>query len=99
MSFFAEVATNNPKPHFKQKGFTPDDLYTSNNSGFHAKYPSPPLNLPSMDFGDDLAGLMAADANENRNSISSPHNGYQNQQHIPQDDYQYRHNIFDTQSP
>ena len=98
MSFFTAATNINPKPHFKQKGFTPDDLYTSSNSAFHAKYPSPPLNLPSMDFGDDLAGLMAADANGNGNSRSSPPNGYQHQQHLHQDDH-YRHNIFDTQSP
>jgi hypothetical protein len=100
MSFFTAAANSSPRPHFKQKGFTPDDLYTSNNSGFHAKYPSPPLNLPSMDFGDDLAGLMAADTsgNGNENSRSPPPNGYQQQQHLHHDD-QYRHNIFDTQSP
>jgi hypothetical protein len=94
MSFFTATTNLNHKPQIRQKGFTPDDLYTSSNAAFHGKYPSPPLNLPSMDFGDDLAGLMAADAN---GRSSSPH-GYQQQQQLHQDDH-YRHNIFDTQSP
>ena len=90
MSFSTTITT---KSHVRQEGFAPDDLFTANTNGFHAKYPSSPLNLPSMDFGDELAGLMAADASNNR---SSPPNGYQ-QQHLHQDDH-YRHNIFDTSS-
>ena len=88
MSFFPTTTSISMKPHIRQEGFVPDDLFTSN----HAKYPSPALNLPSMDFGDELAGLMAADTNGNR----SPPNGYhhQQQQHVHQD--YYRHNIFDT---
>jgi hypothetical protein len=98
MSFVTATTDIHTRPHIRQKGFAPDDLYTSSNNGFHAKYPSPPLNLPSLDFGDDLAGLMAADANGNENSRSSLPNGYQQQQHLHQDDH-YRHNIFDTQIP
>ena len=90
MSFSTTTTTNTTKHHVHQEGLAPDDLFTANSNGFH---PTSPLNLPSVDFDDELAGLMAADAGNKR---SSPPNGYK-QQHLPQDDH-YTRNIFDTPS-
>jgi hypothetical protein len=91
MSFFAATTTTNiaAKPHIRQEGFVPDDLFSSN---IHAKYPASPLNLPSMDFGDELAGLMA-DGNRSPNGYHQQHHHHQQSVHD-----HYRHNIFDTSS-